>query len=92
MTLIALIGAKALYLLFIWLGSAILASIISDRKGYGERPGLVTGMALSALGVIVWLAWPARESSRWKLHGPLGRRSGPTVAEARAESHGEDPP
>jgi hypothetical protein len=33
---LALIGATALYLLFAWLASAILASYLSSRKGYGE--------------------------------------------------------
>jgi hypothetical protein len=86
MTLLALIGAKGLYLLFIWLASAVAASWLSDRKGYGERPGLATGLLLSAIAVIVWLFWPARPDSRWKVHGPLpGRRGGKTVAQARAE-------
>ena len=34
---LAAIGAKALYLLYVWLASAIVASYLSDRKGYGER-------------------------------------------------------
>ena len=74
---LALIGVKGLYLLFIWLGSAIAASYLSDRKGYGERPGLATGLLLSAIGVIVWLAWPARSDSTWKTDGVFGRRTGP---------------
>jgi len=85
MNVIALLGADALYLLFIWLASSIAASWLSDRKGYGERPGLATGLLLSAIGVIVWLVWPARADSRWKVQGPFpwqGR--GQTVAEARA--------
>ncbi len=87
---IALLGAKALYLLFLWLGSAILASAISERKGYGEKAGLVTGLLISALAVIVWLVWPAKSASRWKVQGPLGRGGdGKTVAEARAEGAGE---
>ena len=84
MTVIALLGAKALWLTYAWLLSAILASLISDRKGYGEKPGLASGLLLNALGVILWLAWPAKEDSRWKLQGPLPRRGGQTVAEARA--------
>jgi hypothetical protein len=84
MTLIAIIGAKALYLTFAWLASAIAASWLSDRKGYGERPGLAAGLLLSVVGVVVWLVWPAREDSRWKVQGPLGRGE-KTVAEARAE-------
>ena len=72
---LALSGVKGLYLLFIWLGSAIAASYLSDRKGYGERPGLATGLLLSAIGVIVWLAWPARPDSTWKTDGVFGRRT-----------------
>ena len=86
MTLLALIGAKALYLLIIWLASAIAASWLSDRKGYGEKPGLATGLLLSAIGVLVWLVWPAKSASRWKVQGPIPKRGGggETVAEARA--------
>jgi hypothetical protein len=89
MTLIAIIGVKALYLTFAWLASAIAASWLSDRKGYGERPGLAAGLLLSVVGVIVWLVWPARRDSRWKVQGPLGRGR-KTVAEARAERAGKD--
>ena len=92
MTVLATIGATALYLTFIWLGSAIVASWLSNRKGYGERPGLAAGLLLSAIGVVIWLVWPAKPDSRWKLQGPLGR-GGKTVAEARAEGViGDEPP
>ena len=37
MTVIALLGAKALWLLYAWLASAIVASYLSERKGYGEQ-------------------------------------------------------
>ena len=84
MTVLAIIGAKALYLTFAWLASAIAASWLSARKGYGERPGLAAGLLLSVVGVVVWLVWPARQDSRWKVQGPLGRGT-KTVAEARAE-------
>ena len=87
MTLVALIGAKALWLLYAWLLSAIAASWLSGRKGYGEKPGLATGLLLSVVAVVVWLVWPARPDSRWKLQGPFGR-GGKTVAEARAEGVG----
>jgi hypothetical protein len=62
---LALIGAKALWLTYLWLGSAILASWISNRKGYGEKPGLAAGLLLSAVGVIVWLVVPGREGASW---------------------------
>ena len=44
MTLIALIGANALWLMYLWLASCIIAGYLSDRKGYGEKPGLATGL------------------------------------------------
>ena len=84
MTVIAAMGATALYLLYAWLASAIVASYISNRKGYGEKPGLAAGLLLSVVGVLLWLVWPARSDSRWKLQGPFGS-GGKTVAEARAE-------
>lgn len=87
MTVVALIGAKALYLLFGWMLSAIVASYLSDRKGYGEKPGLASGLLLSVVGVIVWLVWPARADSRWKLVGPFGRGDGRSLAQLRAERH-----
>jgi hypothetical protein len=88
MTVIALIGVKALYLLFVWLASAIAGSWLSDRKGYGEKPGLATCLLLSFIGVVVWLVWPAKAASRWKVQGPIPRRGGggETVAEARAHA------
>jgi hypothetical protein len=82
---IAAIGAKALYLLYLWLASAIVASYASERKGYGPKLGLAFGLLLSAVGAVIWLIWPARENSRWKLQGAFGRGGGKTVAEARSE-------
>jgi hypothetical protein len=88
-TVLALIGVKALYLLYIWLASSIIASLLSARKGYGEKAGLATGLLLSAVAIVVWLLWPAKPDSRWKLQGPLGRKGGgESVAAARA--HMED--
>jgi hypothetical protein len=84
---LAVIGARALWLTYLWLASAIVASYLSARKGYGEGLGLAFGLLLSLIGVIVWLVWPARPDSRWKLQGPIGRK-GKTVAEARAEHEG----
>ena len=72
--LLAVIGAAALWLTFVWLGSAMIASVLSDTKGYGKKVGLVTGTMFSVLGAFVWAVWPPREISRWKLHGGL---SGP---------------
>jgi len=85
MSWLAVIGTQALWLLYLWLASAIAASWLSNRKGYSEKLGLAFGMLLSVIGVIIWLIWPARPDSRWKLQGPLGRGGGKTVAQARAE-------
>ena len=90
-TVVALIGSKALFLTYAWLLSAIVASFLSNRKGYGEKIGLAFGLLLSVVGTLIWLFWPARPDSRWKLQGPLGRGGGKTVAEARAEGVGEEP-
>ncbi|HEX2232559.1 MAG TPA: hypothetical protein VHG69_04260 [Thermoleophilaceae bacterium] len=81
---IAAIGSQALWLTYVWLASAIVASYLSYRKGYGEGLGLAFGLLLSVIGVIVWLVWPPRPDSRWKLQGPIGSK-GKTVAELRAE-------
>jgi hypothetical protein len=72
MTVLALLGSKALYLTYAWLLSAIVASYLSDRKGYGERPGLASGLLLNVLGIVVWLVWPAKPESRWKQLGVFG--------------------
>lgn len=74
MTILALIGAKALYLLFLWMGSAIAASWLSDRKGYGEKPGLASGLCLTFVGPLIWLVVPAKPHSRWKSEGPIPKR------------------
>ncbi len=84
-TVVAVIGAEALYLLYGWLISAIAASWLSARKGYGEKPGLASGLLLSVVGVIVWLVWPAKDDSRWKLIGPFGSGDGRSLAQLRAE-------
>jgi hypothetical protein len=62
---IATLGAKALWLFYLWLASAIAASAISNRKGYGEKVGLGTGLILTFIGVIVWLIIPAKSNSKW---------------------------
>ncbi|MEA2496593.1 MAG: hypothetical protein QOJ29_4504 [Thermoleophilaceae bacterium] len=84
---IAALGVKALYLTYVWLLSAVGASWLSDRKGFGERPGLITGLLLSAVALVIWLAWPAKGDSRWKVQGAIPKRGGEqqTVAEARAK-------
>jgi hypothetical protein len=84
-TVIALLGAQALYLTYAWLLSAIVAAWLSSRKGYGEKPGLAAGLLLNVIGIVVWLVWPAKRDSAWKLQGPIPRRGGKTLAELRAE-------
>jgi hypothetical protein len=86
MDVLAVIGAQALWLTYAWLASAIIASYLSARKGYGEKVGLAFGLLLSVVGAIIWLLWPAKKDSRWKLQGPFGT-GGKTVAELRAEQH-----
>ena len=71
---IGTIGAKALYLLFLWLISAAAGAWLSDRKGYGERVGLTLGLLLSVVGLLVVLVLPARPGSRWRVDGWLPRR------------------
>ena len=73
MTVLALIGSTALWLLYSWLAAAIIASYLSGRKGYGERSGLASGLLLNFVGVIVWLVVPPRADSLWKKVGPFGR-------------------
>ena len=55
MTVVAIIGSTALWLLYSWLAAAIIASYLSGRKGYGERAGLASGLLLNFIGVIVWI-------------------------------------
>jgi hypothetical protein len=75
MTVYATIGAKALYLLFIWLISASGAAWLADRKGYGERLGLTFGLILTFVGFLIVLLLPGRPGSAWKVDGPLPRRA-----------------
>ena len=67
MTILALLGATALWLTYAWLLSAIVASYLSHRKGYGERPGLASGLLLTVLGVVIWLVVPPKPEPVAKL-------------------------
>ena len=69
MTIFALLGSTALWLLYAWLLSAIIASYLSGRKGYGERVGLAFGLLLNFIGVIIWLCVPPKKESLWKKVG-----------------------
>ena len=75
MIVFGLLGAKALYLLYAWLVSAALSSYLSDRKGYGEKPGLACGLLLFVVGLVIWIFWPAREDSKWRTAGIVGSRT-----------------
>lgn len=84
----ALLGAKALYLVLIWLASAIVGSWLSDRAGYGERWGLATGLLLTALGALIWVVVylvAPRPGSRRAVEGviPHRRKAAPTDIEER---------
>ena len=73
MTVFALLGSTAIWLLFSWLASAIVASYLSGRKGYGERIGLASGLLINVIGVLIWFLVPARPESLWKKVGPFRR-------------------
>ena len=68
------IGAVALWLTYLWLASAIVAAYLSSRKGYGERPGLASGLLLNFIGVIVWLVVPPKPESLWRTVGWRGSK------------------
>jgi hypothetical protein len=85
-----MIHSLALWLMYAWLLAAIVASYLSGRKGYGEKPGLATGLLLHVIGVIVWLVIPAKAGSKWKSVGPFGRRKAEQLAPHAAEAHDAD--
>jgi len=66
--------AGALYLLFIWLLSAVGGAWMAERKGYGERFGLTCGLLLSIIGLAIVLLLPSRPGSKWRLDGPIPKR------------------
>ena len=73
MTLMAsTIGATGLYLLLAWLVGAASGSYLSERKGYGDRLGLATGLLLSLVAVPIWLVVPPRPGSDWIVKGVWG--------------------
>ena len=86
-----MIGATALWLMYAWLLAAIVASYLSNRKGYSEKVGLASGLLLHVVGVIIWLIVPAKSHSKWKTMGPFGRRKAEDVA-PRAAAAADDSP
>jgi hypothetical protein len=88
MTVFALLGSTALWLTYLWLLSAILASYLSGRKGYSERAGLASGLLLNFVGVIIWLIVPAKQDSLWKKIGPWGRGKGEQLEPLKHDTAG----
>jgi hypothetical protein len=78
------IGVTALYLLFSWLISAAAAAWLAERKGYGERVGLMFGLILSVLGLLIVVVLPGRPGSPWRVDGwrPRRRRRVPSAGSA----------
>ena len=82
------LGSTALYLVLLWLASAVVASWLSGRAGYGEKAGLASGLLLTAVGALIWLiiylAAP-RAGSRRKIDGviPTRRKAGAMDIESR---------
>jgi hypothetical protein len=75
MAIFATIGMMGLWLLFAWLLSAAIGAWVAERKGYGERVGLAFGLLLTVAGLLIVLLLPGRPGSRWKLEGPLPKRT-----------------
>ncbi len=74
MTVLAVIGTLALWLLLAWLAITIVCQYLAERKGYGTRWGLATGLIFPP-GVIVWLFMPPKPESDWKVLGAFGGKS-----------------
>jgi hypothetical protein len=74
MTVLGVIGATGLYLLFAWLLSAAIGSWFTDRKGYGEKLGLTLGLLLTVLGLVMSILLPSRPGSAWREDGAIPPR------------------
>ena len=80
-------GAIYLVLCYVWLLSAITASELSRSKGYGEKVGLGTGLILSVIGPLIWLAIPPKDATaEWNEHKPWQRRQKPREAEMTGDA------
>ena len=85
--ILAAVGAKALYLCYIWLLSAITSAELSRSKGYGEKLGLGTGLILTILGPLIWLAVPPKDAAaEWHERKPWQRRRKPREAEMSGDA------
>jgi hypothetical protein len=85
--ILAAIGAKALYLCYIWLLSAIISAELSRSKGYGEKVGLGTGLLLSFVGPLIWLVIPPKDgTAEWHERKPWQRRQKPREAEMTGDA------
>ena len=73
MTVLAVIGTKALWLTYGWLLCGIVASYLAERKGYRVQLGIALGLILVVVGIVILLILPARPESDWKVIGPFGR-------------------
>jgi len=73
---------KYLLFLFAWLLGGAIGGYLAERKGYGEKIGIVTGLCLSILAALIWAVMPPRPNSDWKLKGPFGsqRKDSPPPA------------
>jgi hypothetical protein len=80
-------GATYLFLCYAWLLSAIISSELSRSKGYGEKVGLGTGLILTVLGIVIWLAIPPKDANaEWNERKPWQRRQKPREAEMSGEA------
>ena len=63
---------------WLWLLGTVAAltyAVVRMLRSMGMRSdGSLASLAALLIGVIVWLAWPARAESRWKREGALPRR------------------
>ena len=86
-----MIGATALWLMYLWLACAIVASYLANRKGYSERAGLRDRpRSCTSSASMIWLAIPAKEHSKWKTVGAFGRRKAEDIAPRAAAAADDD--
>ena len=54
--ILALLGVKALYLLFIWLASAIVGLVaVGPARATASVPAWPAGLLLTVVGIVIWL-------------------------------------